>query len=544
MSQAAFPIPDLLRDTVTRCGNTQALATIRDGELHWQTWSELEQDVVCIADRLEERGVSIGDRVVQIAPNSYEWIVVDLAILSLGAVHVPLHASLSVAQAAALLERADAQLAIVPDQNSGLSTPQIAYPELFNGRSVRAVTTKRTTSEGALRSASYTLQIDPDSLATILFTSGTTGTPRGVMLSHRNLIENCGATAEAVGAKTDETRLAILPFSHIYARTCDLYSWLMRGTKLVLAESRETILRDCQLAKPTVINAVPYLYQKIAQGLRAAGKVDEPGAIHQLLGGNIKRCFCGGAAVAPEVETLFEQQGLPILSGYGLTEAAPVVTATRLENYRPGTVGRPLPNLDVKLSDQREIMVRGPSVMQGYWQDEDPTDQSVVDGWLHTGDLGEFDSEGNLRIVGREKEIIVLATGKNVSPMLVEGRLTSSPLIEHVCVVGDGRNCLAALIVPNPDALRSEIRSRRLWVWSKRRAVTHPKVRALFRAEMDRLLSDLGHEEQIGPFAILPRNFSSEAGELTPKLSLCRAAIQENYERQIERMYRDSPRGR
>jgi len=251
----------------------------------------------------------------------------------------------------------------------------------------------------------------------------------------------------------------------------------------------------------------------------------------------MKRCFCGGAAVAPEVEALFREQGLPLLSGYGLTEASPVVSATSLENYRPGTVGQPLANLEVQLAADGEILVRGPSVMLGYWQDTAATEAAIVDGWLRTGDLGERDAEGNLRIVGRKKELLVLSTGKNVSPVRVEQLLASSRLVEYACVVGEGRSCLAALIVPNPDALRAEIRRRRLWVWSKRRAVSHPAIRALYRAEIDRLLQAASREEQVGPFALLPRGFSIERGELTPKLSLRRRQIGANFAGLIERMY-------
>jgi long-chain acyl-CoA synthetase len=392
--------------------------------------------------------------------------------------------------------------------------------------------------QSAIRNPQFA--IPPGALATIIYTSGTTGRPRGVMLSHRNLLSNAIATIEAVGGGHDETRLCFLPLSHIYARTCDLYSWLRRGTRLVLAESRETIVRDCQLVRPTVINGVPYFYQKIAQQLHAAGDTGQRGAIQNLLGGNLKRCFCGGAAVAPDVESLFAAQGLPLLSGYGLTEVAPVVSAASLENYRPGTVGRPLANLEVRLAPDGEILVRGPSVMLGYWQDAAATAATIVDGWLHTGDLGELDAAGNLRVVGRKKELIVLSTGKNVSPLLVEQLLSSSPLVEQVCVVGEGRPCLAALVVPNPDALRGEIRRRRLWVWSKRRAAGHPAIRALYRAEIERVLSTAGRDQQVGPFAILPRGFSIERGELTPKLSLRRSQIAANFALLIERIYAPS----
>lgn len=538
-------IAELLAATVARVGDRQALGTVVEGQLSWRTWSEVIDDVRRFAERLQQEGIGSGDRVAQWAPNSYEWIVVDLALLLLGAVHVPLHASLAESQVAELLELAEPKLLIVGDDPrlegcfAGEPGRVLGYSELNVSR--EKPSPQQTMNMASLEGKGNVVDGHGDleigtvagQLATLLFTSGTTGQPRGVMLSHENLVSNAIAVSEAVGSDANETRVCFLPLSHIYARTCDLYSWLYRGSKLVLAESRDTIVRDCQLAKPTVINGVPYFYQKIAQQLGDA----QPGALRKLFGGELKRCFCGGAAIAPEVEQAFERQGLPILSGYGLTEASPVISATGHDDYRPGTVGRPMANLQVKLSSAGEILVRGPSVMQGYWNDPAATDEALVDGWLHTGDLGVFDEAGHLRIVGRQKELIVLSTGKNVVPSRVEQHLAGSTLIEHVCVVGDGQKCLGALIVPNPEALRSEIKRLRLWVWSRRRAVSHPKVCELYRNELDRLLAPLSSEEQVGCFHVLDRNFAIERGELTAKLSLRREAIATNFGREIEQMY-------
>ena len=525
-----FTIPALFSTTVEHFPDKPALGTIIYGQLSWRTWQQVSDDVKRVAGTLQEAGVVPGDRVAQFAPNCYEWILTDLAIMSLGAVHVPLHASLSKVQLAEQVAQCDARLTILFDETGkrvASSVTTLTHLELINGPSKEA-------PQSAIRVP------HPSELATILFTSGTTGRPRGVMLSHGNLASNAIATTEAVGSPSDETRLCFLPLSHIYARTCDLYTWIYRGSRLVLAEKRETILRDCQLVKPTVLNGVPYFYQKVAQQLHAADKSRQPSALRDALGGEIKLLFCGGAAVVPETEEMFVEQGLPLLAGYGLTESSPVVSATRKENYQPGNVGRPLPGVEVRIADDGEILVRGPNVMLGYWQDEAATGETIVDGWLHTGDLGEFDSVGNLRIIGRRKELIVLSTGKNVSPMAVENRLLGSPLVESVCVVGEGRSRLGALIVPNPVALREQIRQRRLWVWSRRRAVTHPQVVKLYRAEIDRLLSEASREEQVGPFVILDSAFSPERGEITAKFSLRRETIAANYARQIAAFYRRS----
>nr|MBA3483377.1 long-chain fatty acid--CoA ligase [Pirellulales bacterium] len=373
----------------------------------------------------------------------------------------------------------------------------------------------------------------------ILYTSGTTGPPRGVMLTQRNIAANAVAMADELDTGSVETRLLLLPLSHIYARTCDLYCWIYRGSRLVIAESRETALRDCKLAEPTVINAVPYFYQKVADGLRSGG--GDVDTLKAALGGAVKMLFCGGAALPAEVERFFEDRGLPVMCGYGLTEASPVITATTPATYSPGSVGRPLPNVEVRLAGDGEVQVRGVSVMQGYWQNDAETARAIEDGWLHTGDLGEWDAKGNLRIVGRKKEMLVLATGKKVAPTHIEQLLLGSPWIEQCCVLGDGRKCLAALIVPNPDALRAEIRRQRLWVWSRRRALSHPKVLAHYREEIDRCLADAAEFEQVGSFTLIGRGFSIEHGELTPKLSLCRKVIERSFADAIEAMYRRPP---
>jgi long-chain acyl-CoA synthetase len=519
-----FTIPALLEATVARVGDRPAVGFFSNGVLEWVSWQNLHRHVQREVAKLQELGVEPGTRVVQFAPNSYGWIVTDLALLSLGAVHVPLHASLPAGQASEQLAMADAKLLVVADESVKLSE-------------IRTVTHEELRRGSDLRASMLAATVKTDDLATILFTSGTTGHPRGVMLSHGNLVSNAIATVEAVSSPYEELRLCFLPLSHIYARTCDLYAWIYRGSRIVLAESRDTIMRDCQLVNPTVINGVPYFYQKVAQALHAAGKAKQSGALLELLGGRLKLCFCGGAAVAPEVEKLFADQSLPLLSGYGLTEASPVISATRKENYAPGTVGKPLRDVEVRLATDGEIQVRGPNVMLGYWRDEAATNEAIVDGWLHTGDLGAFDVQGNLRIVGRRKEIFALSTGKKVCPASVEHRLSGSPYVETVCVVGDGRSHLAALIVPNPQALTKFIKDNRLWVWSKHRAVTHPKVHELFRSEIDRLLENAAREEHVGPFTILPRNFSLEAGEVTAKFSLRRDVIEANFAQEIAAMY-------
>jgi long-chain acyl-CoA synthetase len=534
-------ISDLLAATVAARGEQSALGWIVDGTLTWCTWRELAAAVDGWAGALSALGVAPGDRVVQFSPNCREWILTDLALQQIGAVHVPLHAALSVEQVAELANHAGAKVVLLREGGDALAdriapgTRLVRHAELLKASGGRQPPAVRDQTVGGPAMPSPAL---PDALATILYTSGTTGPPLGVMLSHRNLVTNAIAMTIAAAPPGDELRFCLLPLSHIYARTCDLYSWLVHGGRMVLAESRETIFRDVKLVAPTAINAVPYFYQKVVDRLRDAGGEVDAARLRDALGGRVRRLYSGGAPLPPEVDRFFAERGLTILCGYGLTESAPVITATLAGEYRSGTVGKPIEGVEVRLADDGEVLTRGPHVMQGYWRDAAATARVIRDGWLYTGDLGQWDEAGHLRIVGRKKEMIVLATGKKVAPTRVEQLLAGSPWIEQACVVGDGRKCLGALVVPNGEALRKEVKRRRLWVWSKRRAVTHPQVVALYREEIDRCLAGLADFEQVGPFRLLDRAFSLELGETTPKLSLCRTVIQRHFTKEIDAMYR------
>lgn len=371
----------------------------------------------------------------------------------------------------------------------------------------------------------------PGDVAAIVKTAGTSGEPRRVMLSEANLLSNAIALSEASGGDGDELRLSFLPMSHLYARTCDLYTWIVRGSRLVLAESPKTVFRDAKLVKPTVINGVPYFFQKAIDLAEKDGV-----SLRSLLGGEIKRCYCGGAPLAPSVEQRFFDEGVPLYNGYGLTEASPVVTVNTPDAYKIGTVGRPLPGVEVRISEDGEILVRGPNVMLGYWNDPDATAEALRDGWLHTGDLGTLDADGFLTITGRKKELIVLATGKNVAPSRVEALLCASPWIEQACVVGEGSKGLRALIVPSPERLRAEIKRRRLWVFSKRGALNHKAIRALYREEINARLAGAAKEEQVHAFALIGRGFDQDRGEMTAKLSLRRDTIAAGFSRELQRL--------
>lgn len=489
-----------------RAGVT-AVGTVRGDRLEWLTWGELRQRVFERTEQLAALELGHGDRVLVGGKNSLDWIATDLALQRLGAVSVPVHASTTAAHLDEVARRSGAVLSIADAAIQRLA------------RSAPAA------------------EVNPE-LATLVFTSGTSGQPRGVMLTRANLFENASALSQAVGGDRSELRLSILPFSHMYARTCDLYAWLLRGSRLVIGGGRESLFRDLAVVRPTAINAVPYFYQKCIELAASAADAKASTGLRALLGGEVTRCFCGGAAVAPRVERTLADAGLPLLVGYGLTEASPVVTASTAQDHRPGAVGKPLPGVEVRLDTDGEVLVRGPSVMLGYWNDPLTTIEVLQEGWLRTGDLGRLAEGGFLEIVGRKKEQIALATGKKVAPAKIEALLCASPWIEQAAVVGEGRNCLGALLVPNPERVRSMVRSLGLWVWSKRAALQRPQIRQALADEIQKCLADCPPEEQVHAFELLGRAFSTERGEMTEKLSLRRAAIGLHFSREIETMFR------
>jgi long-chain acyl-CoA synthetase len=471
-------------------------------------------DAVRLAAAIQANGIAPGDCVAHVSENRYEWIITDLALHLAGAVHVPIHVTLSSEQIAEQITDCGARLVFVSNDEllakfgGRLPRDTTLFVHDKQGDYTKGALLDGSTELAEVKPAAAPNSPAPDSLATILYTSGTTGRPRGVMLSHRNLATNAAAVCQAHAVDAEHTLLCILPLSHIYARTCDLYTWVCSGSRLVLAESRETLLRDCQLAQPTALNAVPFVYRRIMEGVRKDSVGDEAAGLRAAFGGRIEKLFCGGAPLQPDVEAWYADRDFPILPGYGLTEASPVIAVTTPQSARAGTVGRALPGVEVRIAADGEILARGPNVMLGYWRDAAATNDVIRDGWLHTGDLGQLDADGFLSIRGRNKELIVLSTGKKVAPARVESLLTASPLIEQAAVFGDGLCGLVALIVPSDCGFaKSEV----------------------FETEIKRCLASAAHEEQIHRFVLVDRPFFIERGELTPKLSLCRTVIARNF---------------
>ena len=519
-------IAGFLANSVARRGNEHALGYIRSGNLHWLTWQQLNEQATQLAAMLRIAGVSPGDRVAQVSENRYEWIITDLALHLAGAVHVPIHVTLSAEQIAEQITDSGARLVFVSSREMLTKFADRLPPGKVFFMHDEQADRQWGPPLGHLTAVPRppAPSSEPPALATILYTSGTTGRPRGVMLSHANLATNASALVDSFGEMREELRLCVLPLSHIYARTCDLYTWIYRGSQLVVAESRETLDRDLAIVRPTALNAVPFLYQRVADRIRTAttNAVEQAAALKKFFGGQIEILNCGGAPLAPEIETWYASRGMPVLLGYGLTETSPVISASTPLAHRRGAVGRPVANVDVQIAEDGEILSRGSNTMLGYWNDEDATNEIIRDGWLHTGDLGELDADGYLFIRGRKKELVVLSTGKKVTPTRVELLLTASPLIEQAIVFGDNLCGLVALIVPSACGL------------AQPNGATD--YHAFYTAEINRCLQSAAREEQIHDFFLLDRPFSIERGELTGKLSLCRSVIAQNFAAELEKI--------
>lgn len=498
-------------------------------------WQEVAALACQAADSLARRGIARGDRVALAAANSLEWIVADFALQMLGAVVVPLQLSLSGQQLAWQLAHSGSRLLILQGQSlvdklSALSA-ELPFISLEPVVDPRTKTPAMLWSEvvaagceiaGRERWQATLAASDRHTLASLVYTSGTSGEPRGVMLTQGNLAANALATCASFNGRSDDCRLNLLPFSHAFGRMSDLYVSLAGNTRLALARSRETMLADAQQVRPTLLVVVPLILARLRQAAVAQFGANDPQAIQKLLGGRVRGLICGGAPLAAELHEYFAAQGTPVWEGYGLTEAGPVVSAANEMVNRPHAVGRPIAHTAVQIAADGEILIHGPQVMAGYWQDEQATQAALLDGWLHTGDLGAIDADGFLFLRGRKKEFIALATGKKIWPAAIEERFAGDPLIEQIMLVGEGEPALGALIVPRQRDER-ELNS----AGNRGRFLNHLALQQSAWPAM----------EQIRHVWLLAEPWTAEREELTPKLTLRRQTILRRYADCVRQMF-------
>jgi long-subunit acyl-CoA synthetase (AMP-forming)/alkylation response protein AidB-like acyl-CoA dehydrogenase len=505
------------------------------------SWGETITAALTLATRLEAEGLSAGDRLAHVGPPSPDWVLVDLACLLSGVVHVALHADATPAEHARQLAWLQPRAVVVSGAGQAPAAGRIPLVRL----ACPAVPLGPDHDRAAISTAldRRVAAVDPAAPATILLSSGTTGHPHGVVHCQRALVANATAAAAVFLDEPDDVRLAWLPQSHALARTGDLYTALVRGGCLSLVGDRRRILDACRALPPTVILGVPAFFMRLERA-SAAGRIAD---LKAALGGRVRVAVSGGAALPERTAAWFSARGVPLVEGYGLAEAGPVVTLASPRSLRPGTVGQPLAGVELRLDPQGQLLVRTPSRAiaviaadnTGAHQagsSPEPTEpaEPTAHDWLATGDTATIDPDGHVRITGRVVETLVLATGHKLPPAAVERALAEEPLVAQVCVVGQGLPWPVALVVPDPDRLRLLIRSLGARVVSRRGAAAHPRVLGWLARRLDHAQRWLPRAWRARRAVLVMRAFDAAHDEATESFKLKREAIARHFRTSIE----------
>jgi long-chain acyl-CoA synthetase len=545
----------LHRETCRRLGPDSALRFKRFGRYEDLTWNEYRRSADGVAAGLIDLGVQPGERVAIFSENRYEWLIADHAILSAGAVNVPLHAPLTAQQAAYQLAHSEARGVFVSTQQQAdkISAVRDRLPQLeflvsfepvaplavhrqltFAGLMHRGWRQGTRVSDEILRRESGLTESD---LVTLIYTSGTTGNPKGVMLTHGNLLSNATSTFAVCGAQPGDVQLNWLPFSHIYARTVDHYLTTIGGFTMALAESVDTLVDNLKEIRPMWMNSVPRFYEKVWSAVESRDLQSRAAELRRIFGPRIRNLSSGGAPLPRHLAEGFQAAGIALLQGYGLTESSPVISFNSLASNRLGSVGRPIPGVEVTIAADGEILTRGPHVMRGYWKDPEATARTIVDGWLQTGDVGHVDADGFLFITDRKKDLIVTAGGKNIAPTELERLLVSNPWIDQAVVYGDGRPFVVAIVVPNFDKLAEHCTRQGWTLEQKDNFIGTPAVVEFYEQRIDQLMEAVSQPERVKKCLLLARPFQVAGDELTATLKLRRRHILAKFEPQLAALY-------
>lgn len=548
---------------------------------------EVYERVRALCTALRAAKVARGDRVAILSENRIEWAVADLAILSLGAVTVPVYPTLIASQTEYILRDAETRLVFVSTggQARKVLDIRVRLPHLETivafdtdaaGEGVATLDAVIAGAGPALTDADYRAmiaEVHARDWASIIYTSGTTGEPKGTILTHGNFMSNMRQCLEVFDLGPTDTSLSFLPLSHVFERCPGFFVMMTAGVTIAYAESIERVPDNLREVRPTVVCSVPRVYEKmyarildtVAQGspLRkrlfwwgvgvGRASLARGGAgglqmriahalvfrkLHARVGGRLRFFISGGAPLAQEIAEFFWGAGIPILEGYGLTETSPVIAVNTFAHRRFGSVGRPLPETEVRIAEDGEILARGKSVMQGYFRKPEQTDEALAGGWFHTGDIGHLDEDGFLFITDRKKDLIATAGGKKVAPQPVEGRLKHSKYVSEAVLIGDRRPFITLLIVPNFERLGAWAREAGLDGDDHAALVTLSATREIYQGIVDAVNADLAQFERIKAFALLDRELTVDEGHLTPTLKVRRRIVEEAFRDQIDAMYR------
>lgn len=586
---------DCLDYQLEKFPKTDMLAAKENGEWRKYSTQEIKQASLQLSAGLIALGVSGNDmttekrdKIAIISNNRPEWLITDLAVQQCGAILVPIYPTTNPLEIEFIFNDAEVKYVFVSSDEllqkiKGIQSkiPSLKDIYTFNkidGAKNWSELSKLSSSENLKKVEEAKQKIQKDDLATIIYTSGTTGTPKGVMLSHNNIAQNVFLSKESFPFEDlPECRaLSFLPLNHIFEKMIS-YIYLFSGISIYYAESLETIGANLQEIKPHIFSTVPRLLEKVYERIIAKGaaltgikkqlffwavelgkKYDNRksgGFFYNLqlslanklifnkwrdaLGGNIRYIITGGAACQERLLRIFNAAQIPLYEGYGPTENSPVISVNRMQDnlMKIGTVGPPINGVEVKLMEDGEICVKGPSVMLGYYKRPDLTAETIIDGWLHTGDIGVFEENTFLKITDRKKELFKTSGGKYVAPSAIENKLKESRFIEQVIVVGAGEKFVGALIVPSFANIKDWCQKNNINCSTNEEIIKEPKIIAHYKEIVEQFNSNFNHVEQIKKFELLPREWTVETGEVTPKLSLKRKVIMEKYKDAINRIY-------
>jgi long-chain acyl-CoA synthetase len=543
---------EMHREVSERLGNRVALRYPADGLYRDLTWHDYRRQADQAASGLIELGINPGDRISILSENRFEWFIADHAILSTGAADVPLHAPLATKQVAYQVGHSEARGIVVSNQAQADKVfavldelPALEFMVSFEPLDTKDDRIKILTWQGLKHLSGIQHEtirereggLTSESLATIIYTSGTTGNPKGVMLSHMSLLHNAQETGVIAFLEHDDVLLSWLPYSHIYARTVDHYLTSISGITVALAESVDTLFDNLKQIQPSWLTSVPRVYEKVWSSIAELDAEARQKAIRMIFGHRMKQLTSGGAPLPKYIAEGFFEAGLPLLEGYGLTESAPVIAFNNMQDYRIGSVGHCIADVEVKIADDGEICSRGPNIMQGYWKDPEATAETIVDGWLQTGDVGRIDEDGFLFITDRKKDLFVTSSGKNIAPAELERILARDEYVDQAVVYGDGRKFVSALVVPNFEKLQELAEQQGIEIESTDEFITNKSILQVYEERVAVVMQQVSQPEQVKRFLLLARPFQVDDDELTATLKVRRRHIISKYESRLAGLY-------
>lgn len=599
-TEVAMPqtIPHMIRARVLEHPEKTALRRRVDGTYHDISWQTLGERLEDFGRGLLAAGIQAGDRVAIMARNCPEWAYADLAILTSGAISVPVYHTEGASALEHIIGDSGSRLLFLqsPLLADGLEQcleqlPGLEQVILLEGHldHPRVTSLARFLERGAeVRQERLEERLDrvrAGDTATLVYTSGTTGLPKGVILTHENILSNIRAVVPPFAIGPDDVCLSFLPLSHVFERVDGYYLMLHQGAVIAYAESIDTVPVNLTEVRPTVVISVPRLYEKmfarvmervlsgpwlkkqlffgavkigrthlareltgkpvgalLAAGMALASKLVFS-KLRERLGGRLRFFISGGAPLVRNISEFFLAAGIPIYEGYGLTETAGGIAVNTPARLRPGTVGRALPGIELRTASDGEILIRGPGVFQGYWNRDDLTGEVFTDGWFHSGDIGEIDAAGFLTITDRKKDLIVTAGGENIAPQNLENRFKTDKYLANALIYGDRRPFLTALLVPNFENLEKYARFKQIDFLNHCDLVSHPRILDLVRRRIDGLQADLPSFNRVKRFTLLSRDFTAAEGEVTPTLKIKRKVVHQHFETVLEGMYQAADHG-